>query len=109
MGFSLAGEALQRLIPVPVPASVYGIVLLLCALCLGIVKPEQVRQTGAFLRSILPVLFVPPLVGILESWTQVREDIWLILLLTVASTVLIFGLSGGLAQWQGGKDGDRHD
>jgi len=109
MGFSLAGEVLQRLIPIPIPASVYGIVLLLAALCLGIVKLDQVQQTGAFLRSILPVLFVPPLVGILESWTQIREDVWMVLLLTAASTVLTFGISGGLAQSQAGKDGDRHD
>ena len=38
MGFTLAGEALQRLVPLPIPASVYGLVLLFAALCLGVVK-----------------------------------------------------------------------
>ena len=106
MGFSLVGEVLQRLIPVPVPASVYGIVLLFLALCLKIVKVEQVRQTGAFLRSILPVLFVPALVGLLESWTQIRDSVWIILLLTVATTVLTFGIAGRVAQTVTGKGGE---
>ena len=97
---------MQRLIPVPIPASVYGIVLLFTALCLGVVKLEQLRQTGAFLRSLLPVLFVPSLVGILESWTQIRGSVWIILLLMAATTALTFGIAGRVAQAAGGKDGE---
>ena len=43
LGFSLIGEALQRIVPLPIPASVYGLVLLFAALCLKIVKLEQVK------------------------------------------------------------------
>ncbi len=68
LGFSLAGECLQRWIPLPIPASVYGLVLLFAALCLKIVKLDQIRRAGSFLISILPVLFVSPVVGILENW-----------------------------------------
>ena len=60
LGFTLAGEALQRLLPLPIPASVYGLVLLFLSLCAGIVKPEQIRQVSAFLISIMAVLFVSP-------------------------------------------------
>ena len=71
LGFTLAGEALQRLIPVSIPASVYGITLLFIALCLKIVKLEQVKDVGGFLISILPALFVSPAVGILENWNLI--------------------------------------
>ena len=98
LGFSLVGECLQRLIPIPVPASVYGIVLLFAALCLGLVKVEQVRETGSFLSSILPILFVPPVVGILENWVLIRGSVPAIFLLAAGSTVLTFGLSGAVAQ-----------
>ena len=67
LGFSLLGEALQRIIPLPIPASVYGIVLLFLSLCLGLIRVEWVKDAGAFLISILPVLFVAPAVGILEK------------------------------------------
>lgn len=98
MGFTLAGEALQRLIPLPIPASVYGLLLLFAALCLKLVKLEQVKDTGAFLTSILPILFVSPAVGIVEDWALIQEDLLAILLLLVASTVLTFGISGRIAQ-----------
>ena len=98
LGFTLAGEALQRLVPLPIPASVYGLALLFTALCLKLVRLEQVKETGTFLTSILSVLFVSPTVGIVDDWELIREDILPILLLLTASTVLTFAVSGRLAQ-----------
>ena len=98
MGFTLAGEALQRLIPLPIPASVYGLALLFLALCLKLVKVEQVKETGSFLTSLLPLLFVSPAVGIVEDWGLIRNDLPAILLLIGATTVLTFGVSGRVAQ-----------
>ena len=106
MGFTLAGEALQRIIPLPIPASVYGLLLLFAALCLGLVKLEQVKDTGAFLTSILPILFVSPAVGIVEDWALIREDLLAILLLLIASTVLTFGIAGRVTQAILKKGGD---
>ena len=94
LGFTLTGEVLQRIIPLPIPASVYGLLLLFLALCFGLIKLEQVKETGAFLTSILPILFVSPAVGIVEDWGLIRDDLIPILLLLVASTVLTFGISG---------------
>ena len=107
LGFTLTGEALQRVIPLPIPASVYGLALLFTALCLKIVKVEQVRDTGTFLTSILPLLFVSPAVGIVDDWALIRNDLLPILLLLVGSTVLTFGISGRIAQRFLKKGGDR--
>ena len=106
MGFTLLGEALQRLIPLPIPASVYGLLLLFAALCLKLVKLEQVTETAGFLTSILPILFVSPAVGIVEDWALIREDLLAILILLVASTVLTFGIAGRTAQAFLKKGGD---
>ena len=92
--FTLAGELLQRLIPLPVPASVYGLVLLFAALCLGVVKLEQVKDAAGFLISILPILFVPTAVGILENWGMIKDDVLPIFLLALLSTVVTFGIAG---------------
>lgn len=94
LGFTLTGEALQRLLPLPIPASVYGLVLLFLALCTGIVKVSQVKETGAFLTSILPLLFVAPTVGIVEHWGLIRPNLLPIALLLLGSTVLTFAISG---------------
>ena len=106
MGFTLAGEALQRLIPLSIPASVYGLALLFAALCLGLVKVEQVKEVGGFLTSILPILFVSPTVGIVEHWALIRPQLLPIALLLVASTVLTFGISGRTAQRLAKKGGE---
>ena len=94
LGFTFLGEALQRIVPLPVPASVYGLVLLFAALCLGLVKPEQVKEVGGFLTSILPLLFVAPAVGIAENWALIADRLLPIALLLIGSTVLTFGIAG---------------
>ena len=107
MGFTLAGEALQRLVPVAIPASVWGLVLLFVALCLKIVKLEQVKEVGGFLSSLLPVLFVGPTVGIVEHWALIKPQLLSIVLLLVASTIVTFGISGGITQLLSRKGGDK--
>ena len=109
LGFTLAGEALQRLLPLPIPASVYGIILLFTALCLGIVKVEQIQTVGSFLTSILPVLFVPPVVGILENWDLIRDAVLVIFLLSLISAFLTFAVSGRVAQLLAGRKEAEHD
>lgn len=107
MGFTFTGEALQRIIPLPIPASVYGLALLFLALCLKLVKLEQVKDVGTFLTSIMSILFVAPAVGIAEDWHMVEDWIFPILLLVVGTTILSFAVSGRIAQSLMRKDGDR--
>ncbi len=106
LGFTPTGEALQRIIPLPIPASVYGLTLLFLALCLKLVKVEQVKETGAFLTSILAILFVSPAVNIVDDWGLIRNDLLPIVLIMMGSTVLTFGISGRIAQWVLRKGGD---
>lgn len=107
LGFTLTGEALQRIIPLPIPASVYGLTLLFLSLNLKIVKVEQVKETGAFLTSILAVLFVSPAVNIVDDWGLIRNDLLPIVLIMIGSTVLTFGIGGRVAQWLLRKGGER--
>ena len=96
LGFTFAGEALQRLLPLP-------------ALCLGIVKPEQVKDAATFLISIMALLFVSPAVGIVENWALIQPKLLPICLLLAGTTCLVFGISGGLTQLLMKKGGERDD
>lgn len=109
LAFTLAGELLQRLVPLPIPASVYGLVLLFAALNTGLVKLEQVKDAGGFLISILPILFVSPAVGILDNWETIRGALIPILALTLLSTVLTFGIAGRATQAMMGKEEKPND
>ena len=53
---SALGEGLHILLPLPVPASVYGLVLMLGTLTSGILKLEQVEDAADFLVEIMPVM-----------------------------------------------------
>ena len=108
MGFTFLGEVLQRVLPLPIPASVYGLVLLFTALCTGIIKVSQVKETGAFLTSLLPILFVSPAVGIVENWFLIRPQLFAIILLLVSTTVITLGISGRVTQCLMEKEGERN-
>ena len=109
LGFTFLGEALQRILPLPIPASVWGLALLFGALCLGIIKVEHVQEAGGFLTSILPILFVAPAVGILEHWSLIRDQFLPIALLMTASTVLTFGIAGKVTGLLLKKGGEGHE
>ena len=97
-GFTLLGEALHELLPLPIPAAIYGLVLLFIALCLKLVKVEQIKQFSSFLLTIMPMLFVSPAVNLLQSWPLLMPNIGWILLLIAVSTLLVFAVSGILCQ-----------
>ena len=66
LAFTLAGELLAKAIPLPIPAAIYGFILLFTALCTGLLKPSAIDKTADFMISLMPLLFVAPAVGILE-------------------------------------------
>ena len=98
MGFCLAGELLHKLIPLPIPAGIYGLVLLAAALLTGIVKLEQVKQTGDFLTSIFPLLFVPTVAGVMEVWELIAGNLIPIAIALVVVTWLVMAVAGWVTQ-----------
>lgn len=96
---SFVGEGLKSLIPLPVPASVYGLVLMLLCLCTGIIRLEQVERASNFLIAIMPVMFVPAAVGLTESWDQLRPVLAPVLIIMVLTTVLVMVVTGHVTQF----------
>lgn len=98
LGFCFAGEVLHTLLPLPVPSSVYGLLLLLLALCLGLIQLEQVRETGLFLTGIFPLLFVPAAAGIMELWAELGAMLLPALIAIIPVTILVFAAAGRTTQ-----------
>lgn len=91
---SLLGELLKALLPLPFPASIYGLILLFLALQTGVVRLEDVKTVSEFLISIMPIMFIPPAVGLMESW-GLLEELWLpVVLVGVVTTFLIMASTG---------------
>ena len=104
--FSLLGDLCHALLPFPIPAAIYGLILLFLAFCLKILRLEDVKETGKFLVSILPLLFVVPAVGLMEYWDLIRENLLQILILIAVTTAIIFGVSGLLTKFFRKEDED---
>ena len=98
MGFCLAGELLHGLLPLPIPAGIYGLVLLAAALLTGIVKIEQVKQTGDFLSSLFPLLFIPTVAGVMEEWDLISTNLIPILIALVPVTWAVMAAAGKVTQ-----------
>ena len=95
---SLLGELLRILIPLPIPASVYGLVLMLVALTTGMLKVHQVKAAADFLIEIMPVMFSPAGVGLLDSWPALRS-VWIpVVLITLLTTIIVMAVTGQVAQ-----------
>ena len=104
---SLAGDLCHALIPLPIPASIYGMILLLIAFALKFLKVEDIKECGSFLVSLLPLLFVIPTVGLMGCWDLIRDDILKIAVLIIVTTVVTLGISGILTKlFQKGGNGD---
>ncbi len=102
---SLAGEVLRFYIPLPVPGSIYGLVIMLFLLFSGIVKVERVKGASSFLLEIMPVMFIPPAVGIIASWSEVRRMLIPLFVISTVTTLLVFFVSGRVTDaLLGGKD-----
>lgn len=98
IAFSFAGEILHFLIPLPIPSSIYGIILLFLSLCTGILKVEHIKETSNFLVEIMPLMFIPSAVGLLESW-EVLSSVWLSYIsITIITTFLVMIISGRITQ-----------
>lgn len=96
---SFLGEALKALLPLPVPASIYGLLLMLAALCLHVVKLEDVKETAKFLIEIMPLMFIPAAVGLTESWDKISPIVLELVIVTVLSTILVMAVSGRVTQF----------
>lgn len=95
---SFLGEGLHIILPLPVPASVYGLVLMLAALQTGILKIHQVRETAGFLIEIMPVMFIPAAAGLLNAWGVLKPVFVPVAVITAVTTVFVMAVTGLVTQ-----------
>ena len=97
-GISCLGEGLKMLLPFPIPASVYGMVLMLAALTTGVIRLHQVKDCASFLIQIMPVLYIPSIVQLPQAWDQL-SPVWLpVLVITIATTLIVVGCASRTTQ-----------
>ena len=109
LGVSFAGEVLHALLPLPVPASVYGLCLMLALLCSGVLKPETLHPTSKYLIDIMPIMFVPSCVGLMNVFGELMPVLVPCVSICLISTVLVMGATGRVAQFVIRREGRKRD
>lgn len=95
---SFWGEMLNKILPFPVPASVYGLVTMVILLLTGIVKLEMIEETADFLMSVMLIFFIPSSVGLMTSFDALQGNVLKIAVMCLVSTVVVTAVTGLVAQ-----------
>lgn len=98
-GISFIGELLNVLLPLPVPGSVYGLAILLTCLISGLIKLEQIEDTAEFLITIMPVMFISPIVSVMTIFGDIKNSLLAIFTVAFVSTIVVMIVTGLVAQF----------
>ena len=98
MAVSFVGEILHAVLPLPIPASIYGLVLMLALLMTGALKLDAVEDAGKFMIEIMPVMFIPAGVGLMSSWGTLKPVLVPVSVITVVVIITVMLASGWVSQ-----------
>lgn len=98
LSVTLAGEGLNYIIPLPIPASIYGMVIMLLCLCLKIIKVSDVKETSDFLLETMPMMFIPAAAGLITTIDILKNNFLAYAVAAVISTLAVMVVSGRVTQ-----------
>ena len=98
LAISFLGELMHQVLPLPVPASIYGMVILFVGLITGMIQLDWVKDVGKFLIEIMPVMFIPAGVGLMASWGTLKPVLVPVSVITVVALVAVMGATGRVSQ-----------
>lgn len=92
--FTFVGEVLNKALPLPVPAGVYGLILMLIFLMRGIVRLDEVEAAGNFLLETMSIMFLPAAVGIMTVTKLLFPVLLPYTVIIFLSTFLVLSVTG---------------
>lgn len=95
---SFWGEILKCLLPLPIPASIYGMIILFLGLMTKVIKLESVKETGKFLIEIMPIMFIPAGVGLMTTWGGLQPILLPVSIITAVTIITVMVATGWVSQ-----------
>ena len=99
LAISFLGELMHQVLPLPVPASIYGMVILFVGLITGMIQLDWVKDAGKFLIEIMPVMFIPAGVGLMSSFSVLRPVLVPVCVITLVTVVTVMVVTGRCSLW----------
>ena len=91
-------EIIKFFLPLPIPASIYGLVLLFILLKSGALKLEQVEHVGGLLLECMPLLLVPASVSFLTVLDTLQTMLLPVLIMGFVGTSVVMLVTGRVSQ-----------
>ncbi|MBQ7994319.1 MAG: CidA/LrgA family protein [Solobacterium sp.] len=98
------GEIIRYVVPLPIPASIYGLVLMFILLYTGVIKLDQVKTAAQFLIEIMPVMFIPAAVALMDSWSALQPILIPALVTIIVCNIVVMVVTGKTAEFIIKKD-----
>ena len=95
---TFAADLIRLLLPLPVPASIYGLIILFLLLKTGLLRLSQVEDVGNFLLEWMPLLLVPASVSFLTVLDTIQGMLLPVLIMGFVGTVLVMLVTGAVSQ-----------
>lgn len=108
-GIYWIGTWIERIFHLPVPGSVIGMILLFLLLQTNIIKLSWIREGTDFFIKHLTLFFIPATVGIINYLELFIGKGFLLVVITIISTVLVMAGSGLISQWLIRRKEWKHD
>ncbi len=99
LGITFVGEVLNYCLPLPIPASIYGLTLMLILLCTGVLKVSSVKETSQFLLDVMPLMFIPAAAGVVREWGIIKPILIPTVIMITVVTVIVMAVTGIVTQW----------
>lgn len=96
--FFIVGAWLQRLLHIPLPGSILGLLLLWISLMLKIIPLRWVEGGSYLFLAVLPIFFIPATVGVMNFGSFFLSRGVILIPLTIVTTFLTMWVAGFVGQ-----------
>ena len=98
-GIYLIGDLISKLLKLPIPGNILGMIILLVLLCTKVIKLEQIETISTFILDHLAFFFIPAGVGLMSS-IGIIKDTWIkLIIVCIVTTIIVIGSTGTIVQF----------
>lgn len=99
LGIYLVGELISKGFSIPLPGNIIGMIILLVLLCTKVIKVEKIENISTFFLDHLSFFFIPAGVGLISSFSSIKDSLIYILLLCLITTAIVIISTGIIVQF----------
>ena len=92
---TFVAELIYNYVPLPIPASIYGLAIMLILLITKVIKLEWVNESGKYLIAVMPLMFIPAGAKLIT----VADNIIPLIFVLFFTTIMVMVVSGRVTQF----------